>query len=477
MSDAVTVAGVGATERVVTSRSLDARRTLRRLFVAADTLAAVLAAGISAPVAGLGALRLSAWVMLVALVWVSAAYLAGLYAADDPPSWPAGVAECRRILILALAVSWPLAGLGAALGAPAGAGLLAAGAILALTVAARGGVRVVAQRAHPMRQRTLIIGSGVVAHHLADRLLRSPELGLQLVGVVDDDPHEAGPADLPHLGRRDDLGEILDAHAVDRVIVAFSRATHEELLEAIRTCWDSHVAIDVIPRLFELLDGARRVDRVGGLPVMAIDAPSLTGGARGLKRALDIVVSAGLLIILAPVLLALALAIKLDSRGAVLFRQTRAGRDGRVFSLVKFRSMRSDAEARKPELSGANEAPDPKMFKIRRDPRITRVGGWLRRTSLDELPQLLNVLRGEMSLVGPRPLILSESDAITGWQARRLALRPGMTGPWQVYGRSELPFDDMLRYDYQYVAGWSLARDLEILLATIPAILSGRGAY
>lgn len=477
MSDAMTMAGVGATEPVATSRSLDARRTLRRLFVAADTLAAVLAAAISAPVAGLGALRLSGWVMLVALVWVSAAYLAGLYAADDPPSWPAGVAECKRILILALAVSWPLAGLGAALGAPAGAGLLAAAAILALTVAARGGVRVVAQRAHPMRQRTLIIGSGVVAHHLADRLLRSPELGLQLVGVVDDDPHEAGPADLPHLGRRDDLGEILHAHAVDRVIVAFSRATHEELLEAIRTCWDSHVAIDVIPRLFELLDGARRVDRVGGLPVMAIDAPSLTGGARGLKRALDIVVSAGLLIILAPVLLALALAIKLDSRGAVLFRQTRAGRDGRVFSLVKFRSMRSDAEARKPELSGANEAPDPKMFKMRRDPRITRVGGWLRRTSLDELPQLLNVLRGEMSLVGPRPLILSESDAISGWQARRLALRPGMTGPWQVYGRSELPFDDMLRYDYQYVAGWSLARDLEILLATIPAVLSGRGAY
>jgi len=174
----------------------------------------------------------------------------------------------------------------------------------------------------------------------------------------------------------------------------------------------------------------------------------------------------------------IAAAIKLESRGPVFFRQVRAGRGGNVFRVFKFRSMYADAEQRKVELHAVNDVSDGVMFKMHRDPRVTRTGRVLRRLSLDEVPQLFNVLRGEMSLVGPRPLILPESQALEeDWHERRLDLRPGLTGPWQVSGRSDIPFQEMVRFDYQYVAGWSLARDIEILLATIPAVLSGRGAY
>jgi lipopolysaccharide/colanic/teichoic acid biosynthesis glycosyltransferase len=162
----------------------------------------------------------------------------------------------------------------------------------------------------------------------------------------------------------------------------------------------------------------------------------------------------------------------------VLFKQVRLGRGGRPFAVFKFRSMLADAEARKAELQALNEANDDVMFKIRRDPRITRVGGVIRRTSLDELPQLINVVRGEMSLVGPRPLIPVEAEALAeDWQAKRLDLLPGITGPWQVNGRSDVTVHEMARMDYAYVAGWSLARDVEILAATVPAVLAARGAY
>ncbi|HYC82155.1 MAG TPA: sugar transferase, partial [Solirubrobacterales bacterium] len=170
--------------------------------------------------------------------------------------------------------------------------------------------------------------------------------------------------------------------------------------------------------------------------------------------------------------------IKIDSRGPIFFRQVRAGRGNTEFKLIKFRSMYRDAEERKRQFERENEAQDEVMFKIKRDPRITRVGRFLRRSSLDEIPQLFNVLTGEMSLVGPRPLILKEAkEANKSWYARRLDLRPGITGLWQVSGRSDLPFEEMVSFDYQYVSGWSLARDVEILLATIPVVISGRGAY
>jgi exopolysaccharide biosynthesis polyprenyl glycosylphosphotransferase len=230
------------------------------------------------------------------------------------------------------------------------------------------------------------------------------------------------------------------------------------------------VAVDVVPRLFEFLDGVRALDQVGGLPLLSIGTPHLTRSSQVAKRTLDVIVSTLLLVFLAPMIAAIALAIKLESPGPVFFRQSRPGRGQKSFDMLKFRSMYTDTSVR------VND--DGVMVKVREDPRTTRVGRFLRRFSLDELPQLLNVVRGEMSLVGPRPLVLEESVALgDGWHGRRFDLRPGLTGPWQIQGRSDTPFQERIRLDYQYVAGWSLARDIEILLATVPAVLAGRGAY
>jgi lipopolysaccharide/colanic/teichoic acid biosynthesis glycosyltransferase len=229
------------------------------------------------------------------------------------------------------------------------------------------------------------------------------------------------------------------------------------------------VRVDVVPRLFELLDGARTVDGVGGMTLLSISAPALSRPASAVKRGLDIVGAALGLIALAPLCALIAAAVKLDSPGPVLFRQSRTGRGGRTFVLYKFRSMRAG--------SGMLVSPNGALLKAADDDRITRVGRLLRRCSLDEAPQLFNVLRGDMSLVGPRPLVAPEADALCeSWHRRRADVRPGLTGLWQISGRSLLGFEDMIRLDFEYVTGWSLGRDLEILTATVPAVLSGRGA-
>jgi exopolysaccharide biosynthesis polyprenyl glycosylphosphotransferase len=351
-------------------------------------------------------------------------------------------------------------------------------ATAAFAGAARSVVRAGLHRAPDLRQRTLILGSGLVAGQVVEKLKGNTQFGLVPVGIVDDEVHDIGTPDLPWLGRFADLSTIIEQQEIDRVIIAFSRVSHEELLESIRACRDAGVAISVVPRLFEFLEGVRALDQVGGLPLLSIGAANLTTLSMAAKRMLDLTVSALAIAVLSPLMIAIAIAIKLESRGPVFFRQPRAGRGRSSFRLIKFRSMYSDADQRKDEVESLNEADDGVMFKIREDPRVTRVGRFLRRFSLDELPQLFNVLRGEMSLVGPRPLIFPETDALEEhWHLRRLELRPGLTGPWQIYGRSQSPFQEMVRFDYQYVAGWSLARDIEILFATLPAVISGRGAY
>jgi lipopolysaccharide/colanic/teichoic acid biosynthesis glycosyltransferase len=230
-----------------------------------------------------------------------------------------------------------------------------------------------------------------------------------------------------------------------------------------------------VPRLYEFLDGARPVDSVRGLPLLSIGVPRLSRSARAAKRALDAVGATLVVLALLPLLLAIAIAIKLESRGAVLFRQSRAGRGGEPFDMFKFRTMYADAEQRKPELLALNEMREGVMFKIRFDPRVTRVGRTLRRLSLDELPQLLNVWRGEMSLVGPRPLVVDEDAKIEGHDRARLHLTPGMTGHWQILGSARVPLHEMVGIDYLYVANWSLWTDVKILLRTVPYVLRRRG--
>ncbi|HEX2160764.1 MAG TPA: sugar transferase [Thermoleophilaceae bacterium] len=415
-----------------------------------------------------------------AICWPALSFIVGLYADEDLRSWVSGVSQAPRTLVTTILFAWPLFAVAHQIAMPHPGITTVAGTVLTALFSglARATVRGVLHRSPALRQRVLIVGSGVVAGQLAMKLRTHVQFGLVPIGVLDDDLHPVGIAGLPWLGSLADLRHVIEEQEIDRVIIAFTRASHHDLLECIRASQEKGIAVDVVPRLFELLDGGRALDRVGGLPLLSIGPARLGRASQIAKRALDIAVSSIALVLLTPLIAALAVAIRVESKGPVLFRQRRVGRNGREFWLLKMRSMYHDADERKAELTEQNDLDDGVMFKIHRDPRVTRIGRFLRRFSLDELPQLVNVLKGDMSLVGPRPLILPENEALTeAWHHRRLELRPGLTGAWQIYGRSENPFDEMVRFDYQYVAGWSLARDIEILLATLPAVLSGRGAY
>lgn len=461
--------------------SLQASLRRRRQLAAGTTLllAGALGGALLGVIAGARPLGVLLAILCYGLVWPLLATVSGVYTHDDARPWTSTLRESRAIVSLGLAVSWLAVAVLLGVGVQHAVLAALAGTVLA-TLASIVGVsscQAAIYRSHK-RQRTLIIGSGVVASHVFERLERAPHLSLEPIGLVDDDVHDELSPALPRLGRLEDLDEVVRRHAVDRVIVAFTRSGHDELLRCIRVCWDNEVAIDIVPRLFEFLDGARAVDRIGGLPMLSITAPALSPTARFVKRATDVVLSAAALMIASPLFLLVAVLVRLDSRGPAFFAQVRVGREGRRFRIYKFRSMYLDAEERKREYSRLNDVADGVMFKIHEDPRITRIGRLLRRLSVDELPQLVNVLRGDMSLVGPRPLIEQEAAAFDQpWHGRRLDLRPGLTGLWQIYGRSTIPFQDMLRFDYQYVANWSLARDLEIMLLTVPAVLAARGAF
>jgi exopolysaccharide biosynthesis polyprenyl glycosylphosphotransferase len=453
----------------------------RALFVA-DVFAAVLVCSTVAALLGTDSPGTITMTVGAAALWPAVSFTLGLYRTDDLRSWASGLPAVPKLMVGAIALSWPLYALASLVGA-ADTVLVAALTsvlILAVSFSTRMVARLLVRRRGEFRQRTVIIGSGLVAETLISKMRNNDQFGLVCAGIIDDHPHTAGVIahDVPYLGGFDALEEIIQSGCVDRVIIAFTRANHEQLLRSIRACRDHGVALDIVPRLFDFLDGVSAVEYLGGMPLMSIGMPRLSTPARFAKRTLDIVLSTAVLVAFSPAILTIAALIKLESRGPVLFRQSRVGRHGRPFSVLKFRSMVSDAEQRKQALAEENDVNDGVMFKIRRDPRITRVGRYLRRTSLDELPQLINVLRGDMSLVGPRPIIPEEAAALTDpWQARRLELRPGITGPWQTSGRSHSTFDEMVRLDYQYVVGWSLARDLEILMATVPVVVSGRGAF
>jgi exopolysaccharide biosynthesis polyprenyl glycosylphosphotransferase len=445
---------------------------LRRQILSADIIAGSATGAVAALAAGAGIDTLPVIALAIGLGWPVLAFICGLYALDDLRSWASGIADAPRLAVASLLISWPIFALLSAVGAdsPMLGALTAALVVGAGAGIGRAGARAGLHRSANLRERTLILGSGDVALQLVQRLQRHHELGLDPVGYIDDDVREPGRLGIPRLGTLDTLGDLITFGRVDRVMIAFTRASHEELLHAIRVCRDAGVTVDIVPRLFEFLDGARTIEQIGGIPLMSLRQPTFSPLSRGSKRALDIAGATAGLVVLAPVLALIAIAIKIDTRGPVLFTQQRSGRRGRFFKLYKFRSMKVDSSVLMREDGAIVKTPD--------DDRITRVGRVIRRFSLDEAPQLLNVLKGDMSLVGPRPLVLAEHASLNeDWQSRRTDLRPGLTGPWQISGRSHIPFQDMIKFDYQYVAGWSLARDIEILLATLPAVISGRGAY
>jgi exopolysaccharide biosynthesis polyprenyl glycosylphosphotransferase len=352
-------------------------------------------------------------------------------------------------------------------------------AVVSVTTA-RAMARAICRRRTAYLQNTIIVGAGNVGQELARKVLKHPEYGLNLVGFVDGAPKEP-IAQLDHLtllGEPDHLPGLVKLLDVERVIVAFTNDPVEQSLDTIRAINELGVQVDIVPRFFDVLGPHVDVHTIEGVPLWALPPMRLTLSARVLKRTVDILGASLGLLVLSPLFALTAIAIKLDSPGPVFFRQARVGQRARTFSIWKFRSMTNDADARKEEVSHLNKhlAPggDPRMFKIPGDPRCTRVGAWLRRTTIDELPQLFNVLVGEMSLVGPRPLIPEEHRFVSTWGKRRSDLRPGMTGLWQVLGRDEIGFEEMVRLDYRYVTRWSLWRDMVLLVQTVPAVLRRR---
>jgi len=330
-------------------------------------------------------------------------------------------------------------------------------------------------------QNAIIVGAGDVGQLVAKKMIQHREYGINVVGFVDAAPREpkVGIEHIPLLGQLDDLTRLVELLDVERVVIAFSNDSHIDMLRLIRELKEYNVQVDIVPRLFEVIGPNVGVHTVEGMAMMGLPPLDLSRSSKLLKRIVDIVFALCGLIVLAPLMLAIAIAVRRSSPGPVLFRQLRMGERDRPFHMLKFRTMVAEAEDLKGDLLSFNKhrGEDPRMFKMAGDPRITRVGRVLRRFSLDELPQLVNVLRGEMSMVGPRPLVLDEDRFVREWARERLSLRPGVTGPWQVLGASEIPFEEMVKIDYLYVTGWSLMNDLKLVFRTIPAIFRTRSAY
>ncbi|MEA2209367.1 MAG: hypothetical protein QOF54_1844 [Solirubrobacteraceae bacterium] len=326
-------------------------------------------------------------------------------------------------------------------------------------------------------ERCLFIGDERSARMVGAKLTGHGGINAQVIAHLDMDqvaPWSTDAFSAPRLAEIRDLARTLDVH---RVIIApgwGADADAGETLNLVRTLKAVGVRVSVLPRMLEVVGSSVEFDDLHGVTLMGVRRFDLTRSSAALKRAFDVVGASLGLLAIAPLMLSFALAIKIDSRGPIFFRQLRVGRHGRRFYMLKFRTMVKDAEEMKDALRDRNEAQEG-LFKIAADPRVTRMGRFLRTTALDELPQLFNIFTGEMSLVGPRPLVVEEDERIEGWHRRRLELMPGMTGPWQILGPARVPLKEMVALDYLYVANWSLWTDVKILLRTVPHVLGRRG--
>lgn len=327
-------------------------------------------------------------------------------------------------------------------------------------------------------RRALIIGSGQRASHLARELKENTDWGIQIVGHLDPSRERVGMSigDAQVLGCVDDISMVLKDHVVEDVILAVPRSMISDVEKIAMACEEEGVRFHLMADMFDVRVARMRLVNVGSVPLLTLEPVAQDEVKLLVKRAIDLVLIIAALPLLVPLFLVIAAAIKLDSAGPVFFTQERVGRNKRHFQMYKFRSMVKDAEGMMRQLEHMNEAKGP-IFKIKNDPRVTRVGRFLRKTSLDELPQLINVLLGEMSLVGPRPMSIRDVSLFDkGIQRKRFSVMPGLTCLWQISGRSDLPFDKWLELDLLYIENWSLGLDIKILCKTIPAVLRGTGA-
>lgn len=452
------------------SRGVANRRdtAYRYALAAADVLAAAVALLVCLTVVGDERLSLAA--LLAAPAIVVAGKVQGLYDRDEllirkttlDEAGPIFQLATTYALLVAIFDGWLVGG---TLGSTQ-LGLLWV-AIFVLTFGARGLARYVVTRRVPT-ERLLFIGESRAYERLRGKLDHD-DVNATLVGRM------SLQRTSPHLEARttdtSELRELVAWTNADRLVIDPHLLPPADMLELVRTAKDAGARVSLLPNVLDVVGTSVAFDELHGMTLLGVPRFGLSASSRRLKRAFDIACTGVGLVAVAPVLLAIAVAIRLDSRGPIFFRQTRIGRDGTPFRIWKFRTMVPDAEALKADLHSDNGG----LFKLEDDPRVTRVGRLLRRSSLDELPQLFNVLGGDMSLVGPRPLIACEDEQITGGDRQRLHLTPGMTGRWQLLGSTRVPLAEMVKLDYLYVAGWSLWGDLKILLRTVGVVAGRRG--
>ena len=444
----------------------DARRrewTYRRLLACADFLAAAIAVFVAIDAVGGYALR-PVYLAVVPLI-VLAAKLGGLYDKDELVIEHSTLNELPRLVNLAAvsALLFWLARHYLVVGAPNTRSLLALWLLLTVgLVAGRSSAREIARRVSPI-ERCLLVGRRSVFGQLESKFASYPRVNL--VGVVGTDDISSDYVRLREIAERDHI---------HRIIIDTDATSSAVTLGIVRAANSTGLQVSLLPSMLAAVGGSVVFDDVGGLVLMGVQRFGLTRSSQLLKRAFDLAGATLVAILAAPLMAVLAIAVKLDSHGPVLFRQTRVGRDGEPFQMLKFRSMVDGADALKHSLREHNEAADG-LFKIYEDPRITRVGRLLRRTGLDELPQLFNVLAGDMSLVGPRPLVLDEDRRVTGFDRHRLHLTPGITGRWQTLGAARVPLEEMVKIDYLYIASWSPWADIKIIVETVGYLARRRG--
>ncbi len=450
---------------------LERETTFRRLLGVADGFAVSIALIVSAM--AVGGDRLTYAALAVPPLFVLLAKAMGLYDRDAELLHKTTLDEVPKLVGLATTTTlllWLADGALIDGVIERGQVVVCWATLLVGMIVLRGAARAVAVRATPV-ERCLFVGDAASAEEFREKLGMSHAVRAELVGWL-----PARNSEHADEGDQLSLPERIRALVLERDvhrIVLGPGASGDELLDAVRRIKDNAVKVSVLPNVARLVNASVELDRLHGITLLGVRRFDITLSSRMIKRTFDLVGTSLALVFLSPVLLVIAVAIKLDSRGPVLFRQVRAGRHGEAFEMLKFRSMVEGADDRKEELRHLNEADG--VFKIADDPRITRVGRWIRALHVDELPQLMNVLRGEMSLVGPRPLPLDEDRRIEGWHRRRLDLSPGITGPWQILGSARIPVREMVKLDYQYVADWSLWNDIRILLLTFGAVARRRG--
>jgi len=415
--------------------------------------------------------------------WILIARLYGLYEQDEERTHHPTSDELSRVFHLVTVGVWLLF-VGEWLLGVAPPSLSKAMALWALAIAIITASRTVARfwcrRSITYLQNTIIVGAGDVGQSMARKMLRHPEYGFNLVGFVDNQPRarQDGLDHVALLGGADNLEELVRMLDVERVVIAFSNESSEETLDLLRSLNDLDVQVDIVPRLYELVGPGVKIDTLEGVPVINLPPPRLTHSAALIKRTVDIIGALVGLVLTAPLFIFFAWRVKRDSPGPIFFKQTRLGKDRREFTALKFRTMKVDVDTSVHE-NYIKESMDPRsaqthngVYKLDRGDAITRSGHWLRKTSLDELPQLINVLRGDMSLVGPRPCIEYETENFLPHHFDRFLVPAGITGLWQVTARAQSTFREALDMDVAYARGWSLGLDLRLLVRTPLQILS-----